>query len=149
MSYVAKAGLNTTDSITEARLVARLTVEDCIELCDISERTWYRWLKLGAPQWAVRLVLSQQATLDRFGWKDWEIRDGALYWNQLHYRYFWTPERLVLPLYNVRDSDIPWQSYADNLSAIEVARRARSAAQVTDSPADAHPTPPSRYAHNI
>lgn len=124
-SYLKQAGLDNVYDITEARLRAGLTVRQCIELCDISERTWYRWLRYRAPTWAIRLVMSQQATLDRFGWKDWEISGGCLYFKQLSYRYYWTPVKLILPLYNLRESDLAWQSQADNLSAIEPARKAR------------------------
>ncbi len=80
---------------------------------------------VGVPKWAIRLVMSQRPTLDRFGWKDWEIRKGLLHYKQLSYRYYWTPVKLVLPLYNIRESDIPWQGQADNLSALEQARKAR------------------------
>ena len=78
MTFVRRAGLDVADTITDARLIAGLSIVDCIELCDISPRTWYRWLQHGAPRWAIRLILSQQGTLDRFGWKHWEIRRGAL-----------------------------------------------------------------------
>jgi hypothetical protein len=70
--------------------------------------------------------MSQQATLDRFGWKDWEIRNGVLYNNQLSYRYHWTPANLITPLFNVTASDIPWRGTTDNLSSIEEARRKRN-----------------------
>ena len=149
MSYVLKARLDTEDCIVQARIVAGLTVAQCIELCDITERTWYRWLRLGAPRWAIRLVLSQQGTLDRYGWKDWEIRGGCLYFNQLHHRYFWTPARLVLPLYNVATVHMPWQEWADNLASLDEARRARDRVQRPDS-VDSQPIPKeSTYAHNI
>jgi hypothetical protein len=108
MSYVDKAGLDEAETITEARIEAWLTVNQCIELCDISERTWYRWLQEGAPRWAIRLVMSQRGCLDYLGWQDWEIRKGILYYKQLNYRYHWEPVNLVLPLFNVRDSDVAW-----------------------------------------
>lgn len=124
-SYVMAAGLDLYDDITEARLVARLTVAQCIDLCDCTERTWYRWMQDGAPRWAIRLVMSQRGTLDHLGWKDWEIDGGCLYHRQLSYRYYWTPTRLLLPLYNVTASDIAYRAHADNLSSIETARDAR------------------------
>ncbi len=71
------------------------------------------------------LVMSKRGTLDHLGWKDWEVRKGLLHYKQLSYRYYWTPVKLVLPLYNIRESDIPWQGQTDNLSAIETARNAR------------------------
>ena len=149
MSYIAKARLNVTSCVTEARLIARLTITECIELCNISERTWYRWRQSGAPTWAVRLILSQHASLDRFGWHDWEIRNGALHWNQLHHRYFWTPERLVLPLYNIQNSAAPWHAYADNLSSLEAAREAQKRAKTLQTK-DIEPIPNlPTYAHNI
>lgn len=43
MSYVKRAKLNHTDDLHEALIHAGLSVDDCIELCDISRRTWYRW----------------------------------------------------------------------------------------------------------
>jgi hypothetical protein len=42
--------------------------------------------------------MSQSPTLDRFGWKDWEIRKGILHYKQLSYRYQWTPAKLIVPL---------------------------------------------------
>ncbi|MCP5164722.1 MAG: hypothetical protein H6988_00370 [Pseudomonadales bacterium] len=116
---------------------------------DISERTWYRWVQVGAPRWAIRLVASQIATLDRFDWPDWEIRNGCLYWNQLDHRYFWTPTRLVLPLYNVDSSDTPWQTWADNLSSLEAARRARTEQKDLQNQPDSPGPDLSTYAHNI
>jgi len=57
----------------------------------------------------------------------------------LHYRYFWTPEALILPLYNVQASDMAWQSYADNLSSLEEARKVRERAETPDAGAqDTH-----------
>lgn len=141
-SYVAAAGLDLVDTIIEAKLEARLTVAQCIELCDINERTWYRWLRHGAPRWAIRLVMSQCPTLDRFGWKDWEINGGNLHYKQLSYRYHWTPLKLILPLYNVRDSDLPWSGVTDNLSALEPARKARQEARKsTKTPINTVPKP--------
>jgi hypothetical protein len=127
-SYVDQAGLDLIDTITEARIEAWLTVAQCIELCDISERTWYRWMRNGAPRWAIRLVMSQGPALDRFGWKDWEIRKGLLHYKQLSYRYHWTPAQLILPLYNARESHLAWSGTTDNLSAIETARETRKTA---------------------
>lgn len=108
-------GVNTLGSITEARIEALLTVDQCIELCDITKRTWYRWLQEGAPRWAIRLVMSQRGNLDYLGWQDWEIRNGALQYKQLSYRYYWEPVNLLLPLYNVRESGAPWVSVTDKL----------------------------------
>ena len=139
-SYVDQAGIDLADTITEARIEAWLTVAQCMELCDISERTWYRWLNKGAPRWAIRLVMSQRPTLDRFGWQDWEIRKGLLHYKQLSYRYYWTPASLILPLYNVRESDIAWQGTADNLSSLEQARKAKN------SPETPKIQPPQRFA---
>ncbi len=59
---------------------------------------------------------------DRFGWKDWEIRHGRLYYNQLSYRYYWDPVRLVVPLYGVKDPGIIFQDLSDKVSGIEEAR---------------------------
>jgi hypothetical protein len=85
-------------------------------------------LQEDAPTWAIRLIESQVGTLDRFGWKHWEIRDGALYCNQLNHRYHWTPAQLLLPLYSTStDSHIAWQQSADNLSSLETARKAKKA----------------------
>tara|TARA_R110002073_G_C8994124_1_gene538288 strand:+ start:16 stop:468 length:453 start_codon:yes stop_codon:yes gene_type:complete len=141
-SYVRKAGLDQTDCVIEARLIARLSVQECIELCDISERTWYRWLKNGAPTWALRLILSQEPSLDRFGWKDWEISGGCLYFKQLSYRYYWTPAKLILPLWGITDSSAPWSETTDNLSAIEPARKARqNSRNVTKTPINAASKP--------
>ena len=80
-------------------------------------------------RWAVRLVESQIATLDRFDWKDWEIRGGNLYNNELHYRYCWAPARGALPAHNVLDSYIPWHSSTDNLALIEVLKRPRNSSK--------------------
>jgi hypothetical protein len=137
-SYVDQAGLDQADTITEARIEARLSVAQCIELCDISQRTWYRWLSNGAPRWAIRLVTSQSPTLDRFGWKDWEIRKGILHYKQLSYRYYWTPARLILPLYNARESHIAWQGTTDNLSSLEEARKAKNSPQTPKNKPNRH-----------
>lgn len=134
MSYVRKAGFDRYDDINLARHEARLTVDQCIDLCDITERTWYRWLRDGAPRWAIRLVESQIATLDRFGWQNWEIRAGNLYFNELDHRYFWNPVKLVLPLYNVTDPAVPFDQWADNLSSLQRARDARDSQQLIETP---------------
>jgi hypothetical protein len=126
LSLLRRASLDATDCIIEARLITGISVSECIELCDITERTWYRWIANGAPRWAIRLVLSQLGTLDRFGWKDWEIRSGVLYCNQLHHRYHWEPVNLLLPLYGIRDSALGYAHHADNLSSIEAARKKRT-----------------------
>jgi hypothetical protein len=76
------------------------------ELCDINERTWYRWIKDGAPRWAIRLVMSKRGSLNHLDWKDWENDGGCLYYRQLQYRYYRTPARLRVPLFNIKDSDI-------------------------------------------
>jgi hypothetical protein len=70
--------------------------------------------------------MSQQGNLDYLGGKDREIREGILYYKQLNYRYHWEPINLVLPLFNVRDSDVPWGASTDKLSSIERARKARN-----------------------
>lgn len=149
MSYVRRAALDTTFCITDARLLARLSVSQCLELCDVSERTWRRWMHVGAPVWAVRLVLSQRATLDRFGWKAWEIRGGCLYNNQLSHRYYWTPAKLLLPLYGITDHDIPWSGLAANLSSLDCARRQREEATAQPSRGLASDMVPSKTAHNV
>ena len=145
-SYVAAAGLDLVDTITEAQVEARLTVSQCIELCDISERTWYRWLKDGAPTWAIRLVMSQAPNLDRFGWKDWEITGGCLYFKQLSYRYYWTPTKLILPLWGITSASAPWESDADNLSSLDTARKARIAPENSENRTK---TPESPDIHNL
>lgn len=90
-----------TDDITHARVLAGLTVDQSITLCGVSRRTWYRWTSSQAPTWALRVLLSYRGTLDRLGWKDWEIRGGRLYCNQLAHCYWWEPFHLILPLYGV------------------------------------------------
>lgn len=124
--FPACAEYDQVDDITEARIEAWLSIDQVIELCDIDKRTWYRWLQRGAPRWAIRLVMSQRATLDRFGWKDWEIRDGVLYCKQLAYRYHWTPAHLILPLFNARDSTGLYSSQAGNVASLDGARQSRS-----------------------
>lgn len=146
VSYVYDAGLDQTDSITEARIEALLTVDQCIELCDITKRTWYRWLQEGAPRWAIRLVMSQRGTLDHLGWQDWEIRNGTLNYKQLSYRYYWEPVNLLLPLYNVRESGAPWVSMSDKLSSIERAREARNNIKCAESPINPEIPPKPRTA---
>jgi hypothetical protein len=125
LSFVRRASLDTTESVIEARLITGLSVPDCIELCDVTQRTWYRWLKTGAPTWAIRLILSQQGTLDRFGWKRWEIRKGVLYCNDLHHRYSWEPINLLLPLYGINNAALPHSGIADNVSSLEEKRKRR------------------------
>jgi hypothetical protein len=125
-------------------LIAGLRVSDCIELCDISQRTWYRWMAHGAPRWAIRLILSQCGTLDRFGWKHWEIRRGALYCNELHHRYYWEPVRLLLPLYGVTDPALPHSGPADNVSSLVAQSKRR---EVEKSP-DLQAQPPSASRSN-
>jgi hypothetical protein len=77
--------------------------------------------------------MSQRGTLDHLGWHDWEIRKGLLYYKQLSYRYHWKPINLVLPLYNIRESDVPWQQTTDNLPSIKKAWKARNALKVDSS----------------
>jgi hypothetical protein len=72
----------------------------------------------GGPRQANHLILSQQGTLDRFGWQNWEIRRGALYCNELHDRYYWEPVHLLLPLYGVTDPALPHSGRADNVSSL-------------------------------
>ncbi len=122
MFYAHNHDLDQTSDLDEARALAGLSIAACIDLCDISSRTWYRWCHDGAPRWATRLILSTRGTLDRFGWKDWEIRHGRLYYNQLSYRYYWDPVRLVVPLYGVKDPGIIFQDLSDKVSGIEEAR---------------------------
>ena len=119
-SYVNKTNLDHIDDLNDARVYAGLSVPDCIDLCDISERTWYRWRAEGNPKWAIRLILSQAGNLDHLGWKDWQIRDGRLYFNQLSYRYWWEPNHLVMPLYGVRDPSELKPHTHDNLSNVVV-----------------------------
>lgn len=135
MAYARKAALDTTDSLDDARVAAGLTVADCIDLCDISARTWYRWQRDGSPKWAIRLIMSQCGTLDRFGWKHWEIRNGVLYCNDLHHRYYGEPVNLLLPLYGVKDSALAFAGRTDNLSSIEVARKRREVEKSLNLPA--------------
>lgn len=112
--------------LEEARRTAGLSLARTLEELDISERTWHRWMRKGeAPVWAFRLIHFLSGDLTRLGWKNWQIRGGVLYYNELHYRYHWTPTRLVLPLYNVTESDAAWQQTADNLTSIETLRAAR------------------------
>jgi len=119
--------LDRHSDICEARLEAGLTVNQCLNLCAVSQRTWYRWIAHGAPRWAIRLISSQLGTLDRFGWKDWEIRSGLLYCNALHHRYHWEPVNLLLPLYGVRDTTAPLTSHTDNVTSIASAKLRRAA----------------------
>ncbi len=44
-----------------------------------------------------------------------------------------------MPLYNARESDIAWQGYADNLSSLEEARKARESAETPESKARTTP----------
>ena len=78
--------------------------------------------------------MSQRGSLDYLGWQDWEIRKGILYYKQLNYRYHWKPINLVLPLFNVRDSGVPWNEATDKLSSIEGARKARNDIKSAESP---------------
>lgn len=127
--------LDQTNDIDEARRLAFLSVTDVLELCDIKIRTWYRWQASGAPKWAVRLVLSQTGKLDHLGWKNWEIRQGTLYCNQLAYRYHWEPHHLILPLYGVTDpAIIHAQDSTDNLSVVVSFTDRRKQRNHADSP---------------
>lgn len=147
--YSIRVGYDEFDDIGIARLYARMTIEDCIELCDISLRTWYRWRKIGAPRWAIRLIESQIGRLDPFGWKDWEIRGGCLYYNKLDYRYFWTPNRLVLPLYNVKDPSTAFRELADNLTSFVAYKEAQQDTDEPDSVVELATSVISPTAHNI
>ena len=118
MSYVPSNRLNITSDIREARYMARMSVADAITLCDISPRTWYRWQAERAPRWAVRLILSQCGHLDHLGWKNWEIRGGRLYFNELSWLHWWEPKHLVMPLFGVRDVSILTPEHTDNLSGL-------------------------------
>jgi len=128
MSFAKTARLDLTDDIDEARRLVFLSVDDVLELCDISERTWYRWKTSGAPTWAIRLLLSQSGKLDHLGWTHWEIRQGCLYCNQLAYRYHWEPQHLVLSLYGVTDRAII-HGAGDNLSQVVSLRTYRKPTQ--------------------
>lgn len=116
-SYVRRARLNLTDDIEEARLMVGLSLDDAVELCAVSFRTWYRWKSEKAPKWAVRLVLSQTGKLDHLGWKNWEIRKGRLYCNDFNYRYYWEPQHLVLPMYGVKPNQFEEQD-SDRMSPV-------------------------------
>tara|TARA_R110002072_G_scaffold252653_1_gene411476 strand:+ start:835 stop:1197 length:363 start_codon:yes stop_codon:yes gene_type:complete len=119
-----------------------------MELCDVSQRTWYRWMARGAPRWAIRLILSQHGSLDRFGWKHWEMRDGCLYNSQLSHRYHWTPVKLLMPLYGFTDSGAGWSHLADNVSSIEAASRARNQPRSLQNTANPLSAKESTTAHN-
>jgi len=106
MPYSPNPWLDTTDNLTEARFLARLDIQQCIDLCGVSERTWHRWRQQKPPRWATRLILSQCGHLDHLGWKNWEIRAGRLYFNELSWRHWWQPQHLVMPLFGVRDVSI-------------------------------------------
>jgi hypothetical protein len=45
--------------------------------------------------------MSQRSSLDYLGWRQWEVKNGCLQHKQLNYRYYWEPEKLLLPLYGV------------------------------------------------
>ncbi|PLW80969.1 hypothetical protein CWI75_17890, partial [Kineobactrum sediminis] len=92
---------------------------------------------------------SQQGSLERFGWKHWEIRRGCLYNRQLSHRYYWTPVKLRMPLYGFTDSDAGWSHLADNLSSLEAGRKARNQDQSLQNTANPTSTKESTYAHNI
>jgi hypothetical protein len=112
------AELDRHSDINEARIDVGLTVPQCLELCAVSQRTWYRWRSGRAPIWAIRLILSQHGSLDRFGWPHWEIRRGVLYCNELHHRYNWEPVHLLLPLYGITDRAVLHGGDTDNVSPL-------------------------------
>jgi hypothetical protein len=78
--------------------------------------------------------MSQRGNPDYLGLQDCGIRNQALYYKQLSSRYYWEPVNLLLPLYNVRESDVPWGASTDKLSSIERARKARNDIKSAESP---------------
>jgi hypothetical protein len=117
-SIVDQRRLWVTEDIEEARRMAFITVNQAIELCNVSLRTWYRWKRTKAPKWAVRLILSQTGDLSHLGWTHWEIRGGVLYCNELSARYHWEPHHLILPLYGIDGRLQDYQKATDNLSQV-------------------------------
>lgn len=81
--------------INEARLNAGFFVGECLELFQITERTWYRWIKSGAPNWAHELLELKSGKLDAFGWKNWQIRNGILFCDQFRKPMSWDKQELL------------------------------------------------------
>lgn len=82
----------------EARIQAGLFFVDMLkELC-ISERTFYRWKKADrVPYWAYRIMELLSGDLTRLGWRNWELKNGVLYNNDLNRRYYsWLPGELLI-----------------------------------------------------
>jgi len=74
---------------------ARLTLPETLSLLDISRTTWRRWNDSGPPSWAIQLLRHRAGYLDALGWRQWQIRGGLLYCNDLHYSENWAPGELI------------------------------------------------------
>lgn len=95
-------------SIEEARLQAGFFVHECLALFGISDSTWSRWKKNGAPVWAFRLLECYAGHMDHLGWKHWRITaNGKLVCNGLSSRLWWTPADLLIHAHNLSVSVIP------------------------------------------
>ncbi|MEM1402244.1 MAG: hypothetical protein AAGG55_02830 [Pseudomonadota bacterium] len=124
--------LDVTTSVEEARLIVGMSLPDVLELCDITTSTWYRWRRNESPRWAVRLIMSQQGRLDRFGWDHWEIRNGVLYCNELHYRYSWEPINLLAPFWGIDPAAVAAAQGTANVASIDAARKDRESLKTLD-----------------
>lgn len=75
-----------------------LNTRDLCAYLEISESTWRRWRRTGAPKWAIRLLRLRAGYLDDLGWKRWQIRQAQLYCNDLNWRYSWNTGDLLAGL---------------------------------------------------
>lgn len=97
-------------NIDEFRTKLALFVHECIDELGISERTWYRWVQQNcAPEWAYKLLRYRAGHLDGMGWKQWQIREGILYFDGFKsHAYQWEPGELLAnhwTRHNTRDID--------------------------------------------
>ncbi|WP_461519275.1 hypothetical protein [Porticoccus sp.] len=118
MPYVLNPWLDATHNLTEVRFLAGLGIQQCIDLCGVSESTWHRWRREQPPRWATRLILSQCGHLDHLGWHNWQIPAGRLYFNDLSWRHLWEPQHLVMPLFGVKDVSILAPEQTDNVAGL-------------------------------
>ena len=87
----------------ETRHEAFFDIKNTCQELGISERTYYRWKAAKwVPVWAYNLIKRCTGDLDHFGWKDWKIENGTLYYKQLNHRYYnWQREDILRDLFDL------------------------------------------------
>lgn len=72
--------LDNLSTLHELQFRARLNDQQAADLCGVSLRTWYRWLKIDSPQpAALRLMTILAGHVPWAGWDGWEMHSGYLF----------------------------------------------------------------------